>query len=133
MGSFNGIPGVDPAYVPENSGQMFNGYAAGGDPPTNQPSIVGEYGPEVFMPKTAGTVHTNDQLMSALKGGSSQGDVHVHINNSPVPIDDSHIVRDGNNVHVNFPQQVANSTHSQSVRRAILQNHGVAQAGNIRG
>jgi len=34
---------------------MF-GFADGGDPPVGKPSIVGERGPEVFIPKQAGTI-----------------------------------------------------------------------------
>jgi phage-related minor tail protein len=49
-------------------GSMF-GFADGGTPPTNVPSIVGERGPELFVPKTSGTVIPNNQLASALGGG----------------------------------------------------------------
>lgn len=38
------------------------GFAEGGNPPVNKPSIVGEKGPELFVPKTAGTIIPNDQL-----------------------------------------------------------------------
>jgi phage-related minor tail protein len=36
-------------------GSLF-GFANGGTPPLNKPSIVGENGPELFVPKSAGTV-----------------------------------------------------------------------------
>ena len=39
-------------------GSIF-GFADGGSPPVNKPSIVGERGPELFVPKTAGTVLPN--------------------------------------------------------------------------
>jgi hypothetical protein len=39
-------------------GSIF-GFANGGQPPVNKPSIVGENGPELFVPKTAGTVVPN--------------------------------------------------------------------------
>ena len=35
------------------------GFADGGSPPVNKPSIVGEKGPELFVPRTAGTVIPN--------------------------------------------------------------------------
>lgn len=38
------------------------GFANGGNPPINRPSIVGEEGPELFVPKTAGTIIPNDRL-----------------------------------------------------------------------
>jgi lambda family phage tail tape measure protein len=41
---------------------VVSGYADGGDPPVGKPSIVGERGPEVFVPKTAGTIIPNHAL-----------------------------------------------------------------------
>lgn len=35
------------------------GYAEGGNPPINKPSIVGEKGPELFVPRSAGTIIPN--------------------------------------------------------------------------
>ena len=59
FGFGGGGGGIDPAY-------NFAGYADGGDPPVNRPSLVGENGPELFTPKTAGTITPNNQLgMSA--------------------------------------------------------------------
>ncbi len=46
-------------------GTKLFGFAEGGEPPVGVPSIVGEKGPELFVPKTAGTIIPN----SALKGG----------------------------------------------------------------
>lgn len=37
-------------------------FADGGEPPVNQASLVGERGPELFVPKTAGTVIPNHKL-----------------------------------------------------------------------
>jgi lambda family phage tail tape measure protein len=39
-------------------GSLF-GFANGGDPPVNKPSIVGEKGPELFIPRSAGTIIPN--------------------------------------------------------------------------
>ena len=48
-------------------GSMFGGFFAdGGSPPVGRASIVGEKGPELFVPKTAGTIIPNRDL-----GGSS--------------------------------------------------------------
>jgi hypothetical protein len=38
------------------------GFADGGRPPINKPSIVGEKGPELFVPSTAGTIVPNNKL-----------------------------------------------------------------------
>ena len=43
------------------------GFADGGNPPVGVPSIVGERGPELFVPRTAGTIIPNHQLSSAMQ------------------------------------------------------------------
>jgi len=40
----------------------LTGFAAGGRPPVGSPSIVGEKGPELFVPSTAGTVIPNNKM-----------------------------------------------------------------------
>jgi len=49
------------------------GFANGGRPPVGKASVVGERGPELFVPKTAGTIVPNDKL-------SGGGEVNVVIN-----------------------------------------------------
>lgn len=51
--------------------QGWLGFANGGDPPVNQPSIVGERGPELFVPKSAGTIVPNHQLAGMMGGGQT--------------------------------------------------------------
>lgn len=46
-------------FATASGGRMF---ANGGDPPVNRPSIVGERGPELFVPRTAGTIIPNHAL-----------------------------------------------------------------------
>ena len=41
-------------------------WADGGDPPVGVPGIVGERGPELFVPKTAGTIIPNNRLGSVM-------------------------------------------------------------------
>jgi lambda family phage tail tape measure protein len=48
-------------------GKGLLGFADGGQPPMNKASIVGENGPELFVPRSAGTVIPNNQL-----GGGGQ-------------------------------------------------------------
>jgi hypothetical protein len=60
--SFSASPGAGKgAYLP---------FADGGDPPVNKASMVGERGPELFIPKTAGTIIPNHQL-AAMGGGQT--------------------------------------------------------------
>lgn len=42
-------------------------FADGGSPPVGVPSLVGEQGPELFVPRTAGTIIPNNQLANALQ------------------------------------------------------------------
>jgi len=55
MGFFGGGSSVIPL-------QPGGGYADGGDPPVGKISMVGERGPELFVPKTAGTIIPNHML-----------------------------------------------------------------------
>lgn len=48
------------------------GFADGGDPPVGQASLVGERGPELFVPRTAGTIIPNHSLSSMLGNSSGQ-------------------------------------------------------------
>ena len=57
--------------LPSVTGQFGvgpTGFANGGDPPVGRASIVGERGPELFVPRTAGTIIPNHALSSL--GGS---------------------------------------------------------------
>ena len=53
------------------SGYKLPGFASGGQPPVGMASLVGERGPELFIPKTAGTIVPNNQL-SSMMGGQPQ-------------------------------------------------------------
>ena len=52
-------------------------FAAGGRPPVGRPSIVGEKGPEIFVPSTAGTIIPNDQI-----GGGVVNNVNISVDAS---------------------------------------------------
>ena len=64
VGSIFGVP----------VGDIF-GFANGGRPPVGQPSIVGERGPELFVPDSAGTIIPNEKL-----GGQQNVNVNFTIN-----------------------------------------------------
>lgn len=44
------------------------GFADGGSPPVGVPSLVGERGPELFIPRQSGTIIPNNQLASVMGG-----------------------------------------------------------------
>ena len=62
------------------------GFANGGRPPVGSPSIVGEKGPELFVPRRSGTIIPNDKLGG---GGSTNINVNVDASGSAVEGDDS--------------------------------------------
>ncbi len=67
-----GSPSVDLSYGGETFGAVkTSGFADGGDPPVGRASIVGERGPELFVPRTAGTIIPNNQLANAMGGGQT--------------------------------------------------------------
>ena len=47
-------------------GMSIPGFAAGGIPPINRPSLVGEKGPELFVPRTSGTIVPADATAAAM-------------------------------------------------------------------
>jgi lambda family phage tail tape measure protein len=65
MGMFSSL------FAPANAGGYSTEYAQfadGGEPPVGQPSIVGERGPELFVPKSSGTIIPNNMLGNAMGG-----------------------------------------------------------------
>jgi lambda family phage tail tape measure protein len=65
---FMGAGGVDNITTAQWTSGAF---ADGGEPPVGVPSLVGENGPELFVPNRSGTIIPNNQLSSALGGGSN--------------------------------------------------------------
>jgi lambda family phage tail tape measure protein len=58
--------GAGPTEVSATTSYIGPAFADGGDPPVGIPSLVGERGPEMFVPKTAGTIIPNHQLSSMM-------------------------------------------------------------------
>ena len=56
----------------------FLGFANGGRPPVGKASIVGERGPEIFVPRTAGTIIPNNQI----GGGGDITNITVNVDAS---------------------------------------------------
>ena len=64
----------------------FLGFANGGRPPVGKPSIVGEKGPELFVPRSSGMIVPNNKLGG---GGSTSVVVNVDASGSDVQGDDA--------------------------------------------
>src|SRR5579863_7665956 len=58
--------------------KFLPGFASGGRPTPGMPSIVGENGPELFIPDRAGTVSPN--LPASRGNAAGGGDTHLHTN-----------------------------------------------------
>ena len=57
------------------------GFKDGGEPPINQPAIVGEEGPEIFVPKVAGTILPNN-ITNQLNANTNTNNVTNQLNTS---------------------------------------------------
>ena len=53
-------------------------FADGGSPPVGVPSLVGEKGPELFIPSRPGTIIPNNQLGSALGGNTTVNNYNIN-------------------------------------------------------
>jgi hypothetical protein len=69
------------------------GFANGGTPPTDQVSIVGERGPELFVPKSRGTVVPNEDLLAGLGKQSDQAPVTNITNINVSAVDGESVAR----------------------------------------
>lgn len=87
LGSLGGfpapVPGGAPAPLPSGPGALPLPFAAGGRPAPGKVALVGERGPELFVPDNAGTVIPNNKI----GGGSQETTVKVIIENkSSTPV-----------------------------------------------
>jgi len=67
-------------------GAIAGMFANGGRPPVGRPSIVGEKGPELFVPRSSGTIVPNNKLGG---GGSTNVVVNVDASGTDVQGDDA--------------------------------------------
>ena len=82
-------------------------FASGGQPPVNKISVVGERGPELFVPRSAGTVIPNNQI-----GGESV------TNNIVVNVDASGTSVQGNDSDANqFGEQLAAAIQAEIINQ----------------
>mgnify|MGYP001448532096 CR=1 FL=1 len=81
-------PFIGPGIVLGLSGLL--GFKDGGEPPINEPSIVGEGGPEIFVPKTSGTIIPNDasKLLAGLSNAADTNKSKKKVEN-PYKVEDT--------------------------------------------
>ena len=89
-------------------GSVLGGlFAEGGNPPVGKPSIVGEQGAEVFVPRTAGTIIPNDQI-----GGSVVVNVSVDASGSAISGSDQKGNQFGQELAVVIQQEIIRQKRS---------------------
>jgi hypothetical protein len=73
LGALAGLAGGDGGGGDAGMAAMLAGqFADGGDPPVGKVSLVGERGPELFVPKQAGTILPNDVFKNMGTGSGEQ-------------------------------------------------------------
>ena len=80
---------------------LLPGFANGGRPPVGRPSIVGERGPELFVPRSSGTIVPNHAL-----GGSANVTVNVDASGSSVEGDANQAGRLGKAIGIAVQQEL---------------------------
>jgi hypothetical protein len=66
-------------------GDLFPGKAIGGPVSGNQPYLIGEQGPEIFVPSTSGNIIPNNQLTKGSGGGSATYNFTVNLPSANTP------------------------------------------------
>jgi lambda family phage tail tape measure protein len=97
-------------FVAASGGRMF---ADGGDPPVGKPSIVGERGPELFVPRTAGTIIPNNALSNM---GGSTNVTNNYINAIDAKSFENRLLESSNTIWAGY--QYANKQLASNGRRA---------------
>jgi hypothetical protein len=71
-------------------GSIFSGlgFANGGMPPLGRVSLVGERGPELFVPNQRGTIYTHEASRRIMEGSSGSGTVENYNYNGPITFND---------------------------------------------
>ena len=87
----------------KNFGFDFLKFANGGRPPVGRPSIVGERGPELFVPDSAGTIVPNHQL-----GGGTSVVVNVDASGTSVEGDSNDAEQLGRLISIAVQSEIVN-------------------------
>lgn len=110
--------------MPQFSGR---GYADGGRPPLNQVSLVGENGPELWVPDTAGTVvplsggGSSSTSGSSTGGGSASVNLSVVNHNAPPSRTEQRMGPNGPELHQYFEEYMTTGPG----RKMMLQHYGL--------
>lgn len=140
MGTFGVSAGVLPTTNASVNGSLdwmsgIKGFADGGSPPIGQISMVGEEGPELFVPKSAGTIIPNHALQgptqNASSGSSDQPTNYTIVNQTTGRIDEVKEQRLNGNERALIIKEtlsaVASSLYdaNSNVSKGIKNNHNI--------
>lgn len=114
FGGFNANAGYNQATTyASTASQGWLGFADGGDPPVGKASIVGERGPELFVPRTAGTIIPNHALSNM---GSTTNVTNNYINAIDAKSFENRLLESSNTIWAGY--QYANKQLASNGRRA---------------
>ena len=114
FGGFNANAGYNQATTfAATEAQGWLGFADGGDPPVGKASIVGERGPELFVPRTAGTIIPNPALSNM---GSTTNVINNYINAIDAKSFENRLLESSNTIWAGY--QYANKQLASNGRRA---------------
>lgn len=100
---------------------LFGGFFAdGGTPPMGKASVVGENGPELFVPHTAGVIVPNNQLKPSVGSSGGASSVGIHMN---VTTDSAQIVEIANTQIKSAAPTIVKASVSQG-QKQTKQNMG---------
>lgn len=104
------------------------GYANGGRPRVNIPSMVGERGPELFIPDTTGTVVPFEKIRkSSEAGGGGKPNISL-VNNTGVQMAEPEVTMAANgDPQIILNKMVARGQSSHQARRALKRNTNVVE------
>lgn len=126
---YNQLPAINKALLQSWAGR---GFANGGEPPLGIPSLVGERGPELFVPKQGGTILPNDRLKEIMGGGAAPV-INLHDYTSTASQISSTSTGADGSLHITLRDAVAGMMADPKVLRAQQRATGVKARGNRRG
>lgn len=78
MGSGGSMMGADYSLSSSSTGLGIKPRASGGDVSSNSPYLVGERGPELFVPNRSGSIIPNHSLAGSMGGGNTVTNVNIN-------------------------------------------------------
>ena len=106
------------------SAEAFGMFADGGDPPVNKISVVGEHGPELFIPRGAGSIIPNNQLGTATNATTISNNFQINVTGATDPAATAQQVA----TQVKQLQQLADSRIASQLRPGGMLNRHSTQA-----